>query len=123
MTRVLLVDDDDMVRMSLRLALEAEGMEVCEAVDGRLDSKEAAVGDIDVIVTDILMPEVDGMELLRQLRDRNIKTPVIAISAGGRFRVIDHLGMAKLLGASAVLSKPIDERELIDMIRNLAPAA
>ncbi len=120
MTRVLLIDDDDLVRYALKVAMEASGLEVVEAADGRMEPIAGTMGEIDIIVTDILMPEVDGLELLRHLDPSIRTTPVIAITAGGRMRNLNYLDIASQLGADAVFAKPVDERDLIAKIEELA---
>ncbi len=70
----------------------------------------------DLVVTDIIMPEKEGLELLSELRKRSNPVKVIAISGGGRFQGIDYLAMAQKLGAFSTLAKPFGMRELLAMI-------
>ena len=78
--------------------------------------------DIDVVVTDILMPEKDGIELLMELRERAPDLPVIAISGGGRISSLNYLETASAMGAVAVFNKPFNEKFLIEKIESLASA-
>ena len=112
MARVLVVDDDRLVRVTIKLALQRANHEVLEAQDG-LEAIEAVDhAKVDVVVTDIIMPEVDGIGLILALRKRAPGMRVIAISGGGRTQNMDFLRMAKALGAHLVLSKPFTAEEI-----------
>ncbi|MEI8395095.1 MAG: response regulator [Rhodospirillaceae bacterium] len=120
MKRILLVDDVPAVRLSIRAALEAAGHQVIEAADGKealdlLDSQ-----GVDLIVTDLWMPNLDGVELLKRLRAANTGIKVIAISGGGMRRPIDvSAALAQTWGADAILYKPFDNDDLITEINRL----
>lgn len=110
--RVLVVDDDRLVRVTIKLALQRARHDVVEAQDG-LEAIEALDrAKIDVVVTDIIMPEVDGIGLILALRKRAPGLKVIAISGGGRTQNMDFLRMAKALGAHFVLAKPFTAEEI-----------
>jgi CheY-like chemotaxis protein len=110
--RVLVVDDDRLVRVTIKLALQRAHHEVLEAQDG-LEAIEAVDrSKVDVVVTDIIMPEVDGIGLILALRKRAPGMKVIAISGGGRTQNMDFLRMAKALGANLVLAKPFTAEEI-----------
>jgi CheY-like chemotaxis protein len=121
MKRILLVDDVPAVRLSIRAALEAVGYQVLEASDGKealtlLDSQ-----GVDLIVTDLWMPNLDGVELLKRLRAGNANIRVIAISGGGMRKPIDvSAALAQTWGADAVLYKPFDNDDLVAEIKRLA---
>jgi CheY-like chemotaxis protein len=120
MKRILLVDDVPAVRLSIRAALEAVGYQVLEASDGKealtlLDSQA-----VDLIVTDLWMPNLDGVELLKRLRAANANIRVIAISGGGMRKPIDvSAALAQTWGADAVLYKPFDNDDLVAEIKRL----
>jgi CheY-like chemotaxis protein len=120
MKRILLVDDVPAVRLSIRAALEATGYQVIEAADGKealslLDSQV-----VDLIVTDLWMPNLDGVELLKCLRAANANIRVIAISGGGMRKPIDvSAALAQTWGADAVLYKPFDNDDLVSEIKRL----
>ena len=120
MKRILLVDDVPAVRLSIRAALEAVGYQVQEAGDGReaLDLLDSQA--VDLIVTDLWMPNLDGVELLKRLRATNANIKVIAISGGGMRKPIDvSAALAQTWGADAVLYKPFDNDDLVAEIRRL----
>ena len=123
MKRILLVDDVPAVRLSIRAALEAIGYQVLEAADGKeaLDLLDSQA--VDLIVTDLWMPNLDGVELLKRLRATNANIRVIAISGGGMRKPIDvSAALAQTWGADAVLYKPFDNEDLVNEINRLLPA-
>jgi len=113
MARVLVVDDDPLVRETVALALERAKHEVRRAADGlqALDMLSAAPADL--VISDIIMPEVDGIGLLLAMRKRHPPLKVVAMSGGGRTRNMDFLRMAEALGAHATLPKPFTPEQLL----------
>ncbi len=113
MARILLIDDDPTVRTVLRLTLILSGHSVTEAPNGRDGLAALDRGDShDLVITDIIMPDFDGLELLLELRRRASQVKIIAMSGGSRASATDYLHMARLLGAQRVLAKPFT-RELL----------
>jgi len=110
---VLLIDDDDQVRKLLRCFLEAAGHEVVEAADGKQGVKLFNPQLTDVIVTDLVMPEQDGLETIMALRKAAPGVKIIAISGGGRIAPEGYLGIARKMGALCALEKPIDRDALL----------
>lgn len=115
--RILVVDDEEFVRRGLRRQMEAAGYDVDEAKDG-VDAMEIVKStELDLVVSDIIMPKADGIELLMEIRKvKGDELPVVAISGGGRTRNLDLLKFAKSLGANAVLAKPITSGQLLATI-------
>jgi CheY-like chemotaxis protein len=113
---VLLVEDDFDLAEVTQAALRDEGMEVAVAHDGREGLELAEKLHPQVIVTDLVMPVVDGLELIKRLGERPPpRSPVVAVSAiGSRLRV------ARELGAADVLLKPVDPVELSHTVRKAA---
>ncbi len=120
MARILVIEDDSMLRLMLQQMLEHNGHNVLVASDGmeatRLYQKHS---DIDLIVTDVLMPEKDGLEVIMEIRNKLPQVKIIAISGGGRISHTDYLIAARRLGAHATLSKPFARQELMDAINSL----
>ena len=104
--RVLLVEDDDMVRRVVRKMLERGGHDITEAGNGRLALERLKTGAFDLVITDIIMPDMEGVETLMTVRRLYPDVKVIAMSGGGRTGDMDFLGAAEKLGASAILRKP-----------------
>jgi DNA-binding response OmpR family regulator len=115
-TRILVIDDDPLVRGTLRAVLETAGYEVTIATDGQAGLDAFRQSPPAMIITDIVMPEVEGIEMIRQVRSQAPKLPILAISGGGRTGPADYLRMAQRLGATEVLSKPFDPDELIAVV-------
>jgi CheY-like chemotaxis protein len=113
MKKILIVDDEVLIREGLKITLELEGYLVEIAEDGREAVKIIESFRPDVIVTDIIMPEKDGIEVIINLRRTNRDIKIIAISGGGRISAKDHLRIASKLGANNILTKPFSAKELI----------
>ena len=116
MARILLIDDDDDLRTMLRLALTHFGHTVIEArngVEGLALFPQAAA---DLVITDIVMPGKEGLEVLMALRKIHPPVKIIAISGGGRGDATDYLRMATKMGAARVLSKPFSNEALLAAI-------
>jgi CheY-like chemotaxis protein len=118
---VLLVDDDSVVRAIFADAFRLAGFRVVEATNGREALAQLWRGRFDLIVADLFMPEMDGLELLRTLQRQRSSTPVIAVSAGGELEQLQMLDLARALGAARVLEKPVAIADLIGAARELVP--
>jgi CheY-like chemotaxis protein len=121
MARILLIDDDEPVRTTLRLTLEHFGHTVIEARDGTEGLARFQHAIADLVITDIVMPEKDGLEVLRELRRMHPSVKIIAISGAGRDSGAGYLQMAKLMGATKVLTKPCSADVLRAAINDLLP--
>ena len=115
MASILLVEDDSDVRTLLRHALEMAGHEVTEAWNGRDGLEQYARVRCEVVVTDILMPEMDGLALIRELKRRDPGVRFIAITGG--VGVLDFLDDAETLGAQRSLRKPFSMNDLVNAVR------
>jgi two-component system response regulator (stage 0 sporulation protein F) len=117
MTRatILIIEDEGAIRALLRFALEAAGYEVTEAANGRQGLDLYRRRPTDLIIADMLMPELNGLDLLLDLTREFLHAKVIAISgAGGEQNVLD---VAKLLGARQTFEKPFNIPQLLDAVR------
>lgn len=104
------------MRKMLSIMLTQRGHEVVEAGNGAEGLALQREQPADLVLTDIIMPERDGIEALMELRRRQPAVPVIAMSGGGRVSATDYLVMAQKLGASATLAKPFSQDELFAAI-------
>jgi CheY-like chemotaxis protein len=107
MARILVIDDDEPVRTTVRETLEHFGHTVIEARNGTEGLALFSHAHADLVITDIVMPEKDGLEVLRELRSMRPSVKIIAISGAGRDRGAVYLNTAKLMGAATVLPKPL----------------
>jgi len=121
MTRILLIDDDALARDMLRQMLERAGYDVVEAASGRDGLQQYQATAIDLIITDILMPDQDGLETIQELRRLAPEAKIIAITGGGQSGLLDLLPVAAKLGAQWTLRKPLQRLELLEAIRQLVP--
>ncbi len=123
MATILIVDDDECVRELLVLTLNQLGHTCVEAADGNKAIELFRLLCPDLIITDISMPDRDGIELIMDLRLEASKVPVIAISGNSKLKPL-YLQMARKLGAFEVLSKPftLDQvRSLVSSVLSAAP--
>jgi CheY-like chemotaxis protein len=114
---VLVIDDDEMVRFVLQQVLEDAGYRVMLAADGRAGLAIAQAETVDLIITDIVMPELDGLELIRSLTARGGAPPIIAVSGGRRINDQNPLMSAVDLGAAAAREKPFDPDDMLALVR------
>jgi CheY-like chemotaxis protein len=113
--RVLIVDDDAALRRLLADAFERAGYEVTEAVNGDQALKIAKKAPVDVLITDLLMPEKEGLELIRHFRKDLREVIVIAVSG----EAAQHLKTARLLGAQVTFEKPFKSEDLVETVARL----
>jgi DNA-binding response OmpR family regulator len=113
---VLIVDDDTELRTCLRVGLQKAGMTVDEAEDGDLALEMLEAKSFDWVITDIVMPNQDGIQLIRKLRQARPTIRIVAISGGGIGAADNYLRMARLLGANHVLEKPFGYKELVQLM-------
>lgn len=116
MARILLVDDEIAIRSSLARVLEAQGHEVEEAEDGDHGLSLLEEGGFDLVITDINMPEKNGIEVLTHITELRPDVPVIAMSGGGLLDKSLLLGDAGALGAVATLEKPFEMEDLVGLV-------
>ncbi len=113
---ILLVDDDDQFRGMLSEALTGEGFQMREASDGRQGVKLYVEQSSDIVITDLVMPEQEGLEMIVEMKRLHAEVKIIAISGGGRGSSQNYLKMAKAFGAQIVLAKPFSHREILEAI-------
>ncbi len=122
MARILVIDDDHAVRLTLQLILERAGHEVICAADGDLGLRAVASAVPQLIITDIIMPNKQGVEMIMAIRADDATTPIIAMSGGGRVGNDDLLEMALRVGADEVLAKPFEREEMVAATHRLLSA-
>lgn len=112
MATILLIDDDDLLRPMLRAALELSGHTVTEARNGREGVALYQANPPGLVITDLIMPDQEGIETIRLLTKEYPAVKIIAMSGGGRLAPTGYLTMARRLGAKATLAKPFSVEEL-----------
>ena len=118
MTRILVIDDEQAFRQMVRQMLEHAGYEVLEATDGKDGLNVYQAEQPDLVITDLIMPEQEGIETIIGLRRQNPDVPIIAMSGGGRITATDFLGIARKFGARHILAKPFRRDQLLEAIRD-----
>ena len=119
MARILVIEDNKLARLTLRKTLERNGHEIVEATNGVEGIAMYRAQSFDLVITDIIMPEKEGIGTIIELKHSFPNVRVIAMSGGGRTRNLDFLQIAKQYGAQAVLAKPFSEDELIGAIEGV----
>jgi CheY-like chemotaxis protein len=116
--KILIIDDDAIVRNTICQILEDDGYEVVSAPDGQRGLTLFASARPDLVITDIIMPEKEGISTITAIRasDRNI--PIIAISGGGRIGNADFLEIARRAGANRTVPKPFDQESIVACIED-----
>ena len=118
MARILVIDDEELVRFSLRTALETEGYDVIEAENGKAAARPLDEYQFDLVITDIVMPEKEGIETIIDLKQTYPNLKIIAITGGGINYYRDYLESASLFGADDVLQKPFPDEELLRSVKD-----
>jgi len=116
MARILIIDDEDLVRLTLRQMLEKAGHDVVEASNGAEGIQKCEADSPELVITDIIMPQKEGIETIIHLHDAHPKVKIIAISGGGRTGNMDYLKLAGDLGVRHVMAKPFSADELQTMV-------
>ena len=119
MARILVVDDDELIRKLILKTLERDGYEVFASADGHEVSNLHRRKPADLIITDLFMPEKEGMEIIMEMRRDFPDVKIIAISGAGSLGATQYLEMARMIGATRTLAKPFGQEELLAAVREL----
>jgi CheY-like chemotaxis protein len=119
MPGVLIVEDDKELMEMIRISLTRRKLTVIEAINGKEAIIHFKPSITDLVVTDLIMPEEDGLKVIMKLKELKPSLKIIAISGGGKAGPGSYLNLAKALGADAIYSKPFSINELISKIEEL----
>ncbi len=119
MAKILVIDDDEQVLDMLYESLTREGFDVLKASNGEQGLRIYRQEPVDLIITDILMPEKEGIETIIELRQDFPDVKIIAMSGGGRIGTKDYLHLAKIFGVQRTFTKPVSREQLLDAIKEL----
>ncbi len=117
--KILLIDDDNHFREMFAELLRRNNYEVIETSDGRYATELYAEHQPALVITDIIMPEKEGIETILDLRRMHGNLKIIAISGGGRTNAMDNLRSAHLLGAERTFEKPFENSEILQAIKEI----
>jgi DNA-binding response OmpR family regulator len=119
MKRVLVIDDDWQMREMMHQVLTRAGYDVVEAPNGEVGMNIHRQDPVDLVITDLIMPEKEGIETIRELRRDYPGLKIIAISGGGRAGAEGYLSVAKTIGADRTMAKPFDLKKILDTVEEL----
>jgi len=114
MNKILIVDDNVMMRQLIINLFRSENVEFDEAGDGREGLRKIKESVYDLVITDIIMPEMEGIEMIRLAKKHRNDLKIIAISGGKPY----YLYLAKKLGIEAVFTKPLNHHRFLDVVKN-----
>ena len=117
--RILIIDDDEQIRVLLQQMMEWAGFEVEVAENGKVAMNIQKQNPADLVITDLIMPEQEGLETISRLKRDYEGIKIIAISGGGRIGPEAYLPAAQELGADRVFSKPFDIQSVVDTVKEL----
>jgi CheY-like chemotaxis protein len=116
MAKILVIDDEALLTRSLAVLLTKAGHVVVTADNGKAGLEVFAREKPDLVITDIIMPVMEGIEAIQAIRAQEPKLPIIAVSGGGRTKNLEFLRLAEKLGANATLGKPFSKEQLLEAV-------
>jgi len=119
MTQILIIDDEPVIGSMLKKVFEREGYNVIVASNGEEGMKLYKEKQPDIVITDLILPGKEGIQIIMELRKEDPNLPIIGMSGGGYIDPDSYLHLAKSLGANAVFAKPIKIEELLNIVKTL----
>ncbi len=119
MARILVIDDEEPIQFAVQIMLQKENHEILTASNGEIGLELLRNEPFDLVITDILMPEKGGIEVIAEIQKTKPEVKIIAMSAGGARGDLNFLEHAQLLGAEAVLQKPFEREEILDLVKEV----
>lgn len=123
MKRILIIDDDHHILLMIKKMLERAGFEIELASNGNEGLELFKRIQADLVITDIIMPEKEGLETIREMKRLRSDLKIIAMSGGGKISADNYLNTAKIFGASKVLEKPFSQKTMISAVTDLLGAS
>ena len=121
MGKILIIDDEPYILLMLKKMLEKAGYEVDLASNGREGMALFEKASADLVITDIIMPDKEGLELILDMKKQRPALKIIAMSGGGRISPESYLECAKHFGAERVFQKPFRQKDLVSAVKELMP--
>jgi len=119
MARILVVDDQPEVRDILKTLLEQEGYDVVQASDGKDALRQHSETPADLVIADLVMPGMNGLDMISEFRDRHAGVKIIAMSGAHQYMVDKNLESSRINGADRAFKKPFDLDQLLSAISDL----
>jgi len=123
MSRILVIDDDKFVRTSIRTVLQSVGHKVVEVGDADTGIDLHRNAPFDVVIVDLVMPNKEGLQTIRELKHEYPELPIVAISGGGKIVRKNFVQTAELFGAATTLEKPFGGEELLNALEDATTLA
>lgn len=119
MRKILIIDDEPYILLMLKKMLEKAGYEVDLASNGQQGMQIFEKDKVDLVITDIIMPDKEGLEIILEMKKQRPDLKIIAISGGGRISPESYLECAAHFGATKVFQKPFKQKELVSAVNEL----
>lgn len=119
MQRILLIDDDHHILLMIKKMLERAGFEVYLSSNGVEGLELFRKYPFDLVITDIIMPEKEGLETIREMKRMRSDLKIIAMSGGGKVSSDNYLDTAKIFGAAKILTKPFTQKQMVSAVHEL----
>lgn len=119
MKKILIIDDEPFILSMLKKMLERAGYHVDLAENGKVGLEQFDIIVPELVITDIIMPEKEGLGIIREMKKRNPDLKIIAISGGGRVSATDYLNTAEIFGADRSFQKPFTKEEIVGAVKEL----
>lgn len=119
MQKILIIDDEPHILLMLKKMLERAGFEIDMASNGNEGLELFRKSPTDMVITDIIMPEKEGLETIREMKRMRPELKIIAMSGGGKVSAENYLEIAKIFGASRVISKPFTQKDMVSAVQGL----
>lgn len=123
MPHLLIIDDEEPLRRMLKTAFERKGYTVDAAGDGVQGLRLMRERPAELVITDLIMPDKEGLETIRELKQEYPGVPIIAVSGGGRIHPGDYLSIAGRMGAARTFQKPLELKDLFGAVEELLAGA
>ena len=119
MQKILIIDDEPHILLMLKKMLERVGYEIEIATSGVEGIKLFKESGSDLVITDIIMPEKEGLETIREMRRIKSDLKIIAMSGGGKVSADNYLQIARIFGAAKSIAKPFTQKEMVSAVQSL----
>jgi DNA-binding NtrC family response regulator len=119
MKKIIIIDDEPHILLMLKKMLERAGYEIDIATNGMEGLELFKKSPSDLVITDIIMPEKEGLETIREMKSLQSGLKIIAMSGGGKITADNYLQTAKLFGASRIIEKPFTQQQMVQAVKDL----
>lgn len=119
MQRILIIDDEPHILVMLKKMMERAGYEIDLASNGKEGIELFQRSPADLVITDIIMPEKEGLETIREMKRIHPRLKIIAMSGGGKISAENYLETARIFGATRIIEKPFTQGEMVTAVKEL----